>query len=170
MPPIKLPFKVRDEQLLDRFFEDLLPEAIDLVKDDTQAAWGEMSPQHMVEHLIFAFRISTGRLEIECHTPESKRDKLRSFLERDVPMPRGFTNPVTGDTLPALQFESLEEAKKLLKEEVNHFLRYYEEKPEATHINPMFGELGYEMWKKFHFKHCFHHLAQFEVVKETESN
>ena len=168
MSPIQVAFDVTDQQLLNKFYTDILPSAVDSVDPKMKPAWGEMSPQHMIEHLLFAFQISTGKLKVECHTPEHKREKLRTFLERNIPMPKGFTNPVTGDSLPALQFENLAQSQELLHSEIEHFLQFYENHPNAVHTNPMFGELGSDLWKKFHFKHCFHHLEQFKVIQEAK--
>lgn len=164
MIPVKLPLDMKDPDLIDRFFDKKLPEIIDSIDEDVEADWGEMTIHHMIEHLILAFKVSTGKLEVECYTPEEKRSKLQAFLNMNRPMPKGFVNPVTGSGLLDLRYPNLSKAKAKLKEEIQDFLEYYENNPDASQMNPVFGELGAEQWKKFHFKHCYHHLSQFGLI------
>jgi oxepin-CoA hydrolase/3-oxo-5,6-dehydrosuberyl-CoA semialdehyde dehydrogenase len=167
MSLIKIPFDVTDSDLRTKMITDILPQAIASLKEKTEAIWGEMSAQHMVEHLVFAFRMSTDKLEVKCHTPEEKRDRGQAFLNLNTAMPKRFTNPVTGEKLPDLQYENLDRAKEALAKEVQYYLSYYDKNPEAIHTNPVFGELNAEQWQKFHFKHCFHHLSQFGLIEEA---
>lgn len=160
----KLTYSVNDPDLRQRFFDKILPETIDTLDENDKPEWGEMSAQHMVEHLCFIFQVSTNSLEVECYTPEEKRAKLQAFLNTNRPMPKDYINPVTGTELPDLQFSKFATAKEKLKKEIQNFLTYYKKNPNLTQTNPTFGELDAEKWRKFHFKHCFHHLLQFGLV------
>ncbi len=164
MSTLKLPFDVNDPDHRMTFLREILPDRIDALGEHTEPAWGQMSSQHMIEHLIFSFQMSTDKLDLECNTPEEKRAKLQAFLNMNRPMPKGFTNPVTGEQLLELRYPNMEQAKEKLKEEIQYYLDYHREHPETTQINPTFGELDREQWQKFHFKHCFHHLSQFKLV------
>jgi len=166
MAKVTLAYNVNDSDLRNTFFEEIIPSAIDALDANTDPQWGKMSAQHMVEHLMFAFQMSTDKLEVDCETPEDKRANLQAFLNLNRPMPKGFVNPVTGTKLVELQHQSLKEAKEQLKKEINYFRDYYRAHPEANQTNPMFGELNAEQWEKFHFKHCFHHLSQFELINQ----
>lgn len=166
MSQLSISYDVTDPNLRIEFITKTLSQAISSLDEDTEAQWGEMSAQHMVEHLVFAFRMSTGRLEVRCQTTDEKLDRMQAFLSLNRAMPKGFTNPVTGDKLLELQYDSMDQAKKALEKEVQYYLSYYEDNPDATHTNPMFGELDAEGWQKFHFKHCFHHLSQFGLITE----
>lgn len=168
MMPVKLPLDVKDPDLIDRFFEKILPEIIDSVDEDMEADWGNMTVHHMIEHLILAFKVSTGKLEVECYTPEEKRGKLQTFLNLNRPMPKGFVNPVTDTGLLDLRYPNLNKAKAKLKEEIQDFLGYYKNSPDASQMNPVFGELNGDQWKKFHFKHCYHHLSQFGLIVSND--
>ncbi|NGP88453.1 hypothetical protein [Fodinibius halophilus] len=95
-----------------------------------------MTAQHMIEHLIFSFQISTDKRNVECHTPKEKRAKLQAFLATNRPMPKKFTNPVTGDQLLPLQHEDSKQAKEHLKNEVEHYRTYFRNNPEAIQTNP----------------------------------
>ncbi|HEX6983312.1 MAG TPA: DinB family protein [Balneolaceae bacterium] len=152
---------VNDAALRHKFFTGILPVAIESIEKDTNPAWGKMSSQHMIEHLLEAFEISTGKLQVQCRISAESQRKFKAFLHTSRPMPKGFRNPLTGSRLPALKYGSLEEAVERLNAEVQNFFAFCKEKPEAKCVNPTFGELNVEEWQKFHFKHCLHHLSQF---------
>jgi oxepin-CoA hydrolase/3-oxo-5,6-dehydrosuberyl-CoA semialdehyde dehydrogenase len=164
---IKVTFDVNDAELRDEFLTQKVPEALALLQEDTKPEWGKMGAQHMVEHLLLIFEISTGKLKVPCKTPEEKLRKMKAFLHLNRPMPKGFQNPLQGDEPPDLQYQNFDEVVEKLTDEIRHFLRYYKENPDAIHTNPTFDDLGAEEWHKFHFKHCFHHLNQFGVIEKT---
>lgn len=164
---IKVSFDVNDDELRDKFFSSYIPDAISLLQPDTEPAWGKMTAQHMAEHLLLIFKISTGKLEVPCKTPEDKLRKMKAFLHLNRPMPKGYQNPLQGDKLLELQYQYFDEVTEKLQDEIQHFLVYFEENPEAVHTNPTFGDLGAEEWHKFHFKHCYHHLSQFSLIQEA---
>ena len=57
--------------------------------------------------------------------------------------------------------ESLRHAPK----EITLFLEYYKTNPNATHLNPFFGEFNYQEWLHILYKHANHHLKQFGLIK-----
>ena len=122
-----------------------------------------MSAQHMVEHLIFAVRTSNGKLNVGCFNPPEKWQTLKRFLLSSRPLPKGFLNPIIGENLLPLEFENLDEAKKILRQEVEDYYKYFEENPDALLLNPTFGELNKDEWEVFHEKHFTHHLGQFGI-------
>ena len=122
-----------------------------------------MTPQHMVEHLIYTFEGSNGKRQFECFSPEDKLSKLKRILISDRPFPKLFITPLTGDKLMNLRFKSLEESIAVLKNELLDFKNFFEEQPNATPVNPTYGELNKEEWIQFHNKHINHHLSQFNL-------
>lgn len=164
MPTIEILYDVNDAELRNRFLQEIIPKSIDNLEKDTKPDFGRMSSQQMLEHLILSFKMSYRDLGIKCITPKNKRAEVQAFLNTNVPIHRGRTNPVTGDKLLELKFPNLELAKDKLKEEIKNFLNYYKKNPVATQINPVFGELNSEQWQRFYFKHCFHHLSQFRLI------
>lgn len=129
-------------------------------------AWGEMTAQHMVEHLVQTFRLSNGKIEITPAYEGRKLKVMRQFLESDKPMPKNFTNPAIGSGLKPLIFQNLEEAKSALLEETDEFISYFQKHPDATPVNPTFGALDYDGWIKFHRKHITHHFKQFGLIDD----
>lgn len=139
---------------------------LDQLQPEQKPLWGMMTPQHMVEHLIVTFRISTGKITTKVYMPAEKVEKYKQYgLLSDQPFTVNFKNPILPkDTLPPTETESLEVAKDVLLKEVTHFHKYYCEHPENTWPHPVFGNLNYEEWKQFHYKHIHHHFRQFALI------
>ena len=159
-----IPYDVNDSDLRKRFLRSVLFEALEPLRGDTRAGWGNMTPLQMVEHLAWGFGISTGRVLVECHLPEAKRERAKQFLYDRRPMPHDFMNPALVDGLPPLRHPGLGEARATLREEVDRFLTQAPADPGPPH--PIFGPLGLEEWERIHFKHCYHHLLQFGLIEE----
>lgn len=147
------------EKLLEPVFE--LDEA-------EKPLWGKMTPQHMIEHLGFAFRMSNGKQTVPIKSDPERLPALRRFLKSDRPMPRNYVNPITGDRLLPLQYGSMAAARKSLFREVKDFYSFFEQNPEARLNNPVFGKLNFGEWLIFHRKHIVHHLAQFGCMDESK--
>lgn len=137
---------------------------IDKLSEGTKPLWGKMTPQHMIEHLILAVRTSNGKLKIECFNPPEKIPTLKRFLMSSRPLPKEFINPVIGPDLLPLEFISLAEAVNNLKLEINDYILYFENNPQAVLTNPTFGDLNRDEWIVFHNKHFTHHLQQFGLI------
>ena len=139
-------------------------EKLILLRANTKPLWGKMTPQHMVEHLILAMRMSTGKLKLECFNPPEKLPALKKFLMSSRPLPKFFVNPAIGENLLPLEYSSLEEAKNILNQEIIDYLSHFELNPEAKTVNVTFGELNKEEWDVFHKKHFLHHFSQFGLL------
>jgi hypothetical protein len=159
-----IPFDVNDPELRETFLRRSLFDALATLRADARPAWGKMTAQQMVEHLAWAFELSTGRAQTECPVPEAKREQLKAFLHDNRPTPHEFANPVLAGGLPPLRHASLAEAVAALKVEAERFLRHAETTPDALHTNPVFGPLSAEEWSRAHFKHGHHHLLQFGLI------
>lgn len=136
----------------------------DNLNSDTKQLWGKMSAQHMVEHLIFAVRISNGKLNVGCFNPPEKWPVLKKFLMSSRPLPKEFLSPIIGENLLPLDYENLSAAKRMLTIEIEAYYNYFEENPDGILLNPTFGELNKVEWDIFHEKHFTHYLAQFGIT------
>ncbi|WKZ69456.1 MAG: DUF1569 domain-containing protein [Melioribacteraceae bacterium] len=143
---------------------DELISKIEKLDDKTIPQWGTMTAQKMVEHLINTFRISSGKLEIECFTEERKLPILKRFLSSDKELPREFKSPANELVPQGYQFQTIEIAKSNLLKEVEDYYKFFDKKPDAKLINPTFGELNRGEWENFHIKHLTHHLTQFGLL------
>lgn len=135
------------------------------LKADTPAAWGIMSAQNMVEHLMLPLRIARGELPISVVTPEEKVERVKNLmLLGNAPLKKGFVAPFLPEGQLPLQFENLQTAILKLKEEVSSFIDFYETYQGQVIAHPVFGPLHKEEWYLFQSKHFTHHLTQFGLL------
>ena len=161
-----IPFEVNDPDLRDRFFHHLLFDALSALRDDTRPGWGRMTAQQMVEHLIWAVEVSTGKAQAVCAFPEAQRERFKAFLHDSRPTPREFQNPLLAAGLPPPRYADAADATAALRPEVTFFLDQAKATPGAVRMHPVFGPIAAEEWARSHFKHCYHHLLQFGLISE----
>jgi len=159
-----IPFDVNDSNLREKFLAHDLMAIVAGLGEQTQCLWGNMSAQHMVEHLFWAFQCSTGALDVPCFTPPNLLDRSKRFLHDNRQTPHHFRNPLLGESPPPYRFNSFDEAKSALGKESSRFLDRFLKEPDAVHMHPLFGPLNADEWHRAHFKHCYHHLAQFGII------
>jgi oxepin-CoA hydrolase / 3-oxo-5,6-dehydrosuberyl-CoA semialdehyde dehydrogenase len=134
---------------------------------DIKPLWGNMTAQHMVEHLSLAVKSSNTKIIFkECMNPPEKFSLLNRILLSKRPLPRDFVNTVIGKGLKPLRLNNLEMAKAELLTELNEFYKYFKENFDAKLLNATFGPLNFEEWIVFHNKHFTHHFTQFGLIKE----
>jgi hypothetical protein len=161
---IAIRFDVNDSELRATFFRRLLFDALAPLRADARPCWGRMTAQQMVEHLVWAFELSTARTQVGCPIPEAQRERLKAFLYDNRPTPREFMNPALTAGLPPMRHTGLPEAIASLRTEVDRFVQQAIANPVVVHTHPVFGRIGMEDWARSHFKHAFHHLLQFGLI------
>lgn len=135
------------------------------LREDSQAKWGLMGPQHMAEHLIFHFRTALGRLPVEVKTPEDKIEKYQEGLWNYQFMPRDFKHPLLDPEKPApLEFSDLSEAKKQLLCIWDEYQSWFKSNPDLETPNAVFGMLDKFHWDLLGRKHLDHHFRQFGLL------
>lgn len=137
---------------------------LDLLSCEQTPLWGKMSAQHMVEHLALTLQVSNGKLTVECINAPEKLATLRKILLSERPLPKGFINPVIGEGLFELKYNSLEESILALKNEVVDYEKFFEANSSVLLIHPIFGPSNKSEWDIFHRKHFTHHLKQFGLL------
>lgn len=157
-------FDVNDAELRESFLRHELGRAIDALGEASVARWGRMHAQEMVEHLTWAFRLSTGQEHTDCHVPAADRPRVKHGLYSNRPTPREVMNPALAAGLPPLQFGSLTDAKAALALEVGRFLDGPRQR-EQVYTHPFFGSIGHDEWHRTHYKHTHHHLLQFGLIE-----
>jgi oxepin-CoA hydrolase/3-oxo-5,6-dehydrosuberyl-CoA semialdehyde dehydrogenase len=158
-------FDVNDAALREAFLRGEVTLAVEQLDQASAPRWGRMHPQEMIEHLIWAFELSTGQAPTECSVPEAERPRMKAFLYDNRPTPREFMNPALAAGLPALRYGSLSESTRALARELGRFI----DGPRSDgrlFDHPIFGPIGYDEWHRTHFKHTYHHLLQFGLIEE----
>jgi oxepin-CoA hydrolase/3-oxo-5,6-dehydrosuberyl-CoA semialdehyde dehydrogenase len=164
---LRIPFDVNDPQARDTFLRFQLTEAMAALRAQASPRWGKMTAQHMVEHLVWSYELSTGRVQVDCAFSEEQRERLKAFLRDNRPTPREFRNPVLPVDLPVLRYADLDAAKAALRVAAEGFFAQAGADPGARHMHPVFGPIGMVEWARSHFKHAYHHLLQFGLIDEV---
>ncbi|MBP94039.1 MAG: phenylacetic acid degradation bifunctional protein PaaZ [Flavobacteriaceae bacterium] len=133
---------------------------------DTKPKWGVMTPQHMLEHLEFTYKIAAGEIQdFDVATPEKILEKVHNSLYNYEKFPKGTNFPLLEkDTLEPLKHPDLETAIEKFKEQREKYLEFFKDNPEAKLKNLVFGELDkYESYL-LERKHLNHHFEQFGLI------
>lgn len=136
------------------------------LSEDSKPLWGNMTPQHMLEHLEYSTRISSGEIQdIEIATPEKILEKVHATLYNYKKMPRNFGAPERLEKeLEQLKHDNLDTAKQNLLEAFDNYIAFFKAHPEATLKNIVYGDLNRYEWNLFHRKHYNHHFEQFGLL------
>ena len=146
------------------FFENHLEKLLRQLKPGHQALWGQMTPQHAIEHLNWIWAASNGKEEFPIKTPEDQLPRYRRFLFINMAMDPGVKSPLMDpSTLPPLKCRDFESAVEQFFQEWKAFEEFWKNHPGATLNNAVFGPLTADEWRLFHFKHIVPHLAQFGI-------
>ncbi|MEQ6124351.1 phenylacetic acid degradation bifunctional protein PaaZ [Pseudotenacibaculum sp. MALMAid0570] len=156
----------KKQEMFTEINKQTIQACLNKLTDSVKPLWGTMSPQHMIEHLEYSTRISSGEIQdFEFSTPEKIMEKVHATLYNYEPMPRNFSAPERLEKeLETLKHENLETAKQKLLEAYDDYETYFKEHPEATLKNIVFGHLNRYEWNLFHRKHFNHHFNQFGLL------
>jgi len=134
--------------------------------EDTKATWGTMSAQHMIEHLEYTYRISSGEIQdFDIATPEKILEKVHETLYNYRKMPQEYDFPLaTASKIEELIRPDLATAKSKMLEARSEYLEFFKENPEARTKNVVFGELNKFEWSLLERKHLNHHFEQFNLL------
>ena len=120
----------------------------------------------MVEHLATVFFISSGKIKVELYTPAEYLPKYQEFLLSDKEFRENTKAPekfLGAEPLPT-KYATMEEAVENLSESIAGFISYFKENPDKKTVHLVFGELNFDEWVLFHFKHVTHHFRQFGLM------
>lgn len=149
---------IADRNELNSFLDKLTPA--------TQANWGKMQPQHMVEHMVMVMQHTNGKKQASfINTAEAAKALKDKLVYTDVEIPMGVKSALLGEDVAPLKFEDLKQAKQALNKELDDFESYFKENPDAVFIQPRLGPLDFKEWNIFHNKHFTHHFKQFGLVE-----
>ena len=151
-------------------FVEITDEKIDdcLAKltEDSKPKWGIMTPQHMIEHLEYTYKIAAGEIQdFKISTPEKILEKVKNSLWNYNKFPQNSQFPLLEkDALDELKHEDLATAISKFKEQRKAYLQYFKDNPNTTLSNMVFGELTRYEWYLLERKHLNHHFEQFGLI------
>ena len=146
--------------------EEKINKCLSKLKADAKPKWGIMTPQHMIEHLEYTYKIASGEIQdFEIATPEKILDKVHASLYNYKKFPQNSQFPqLEKDTLDDLKHQDLETAIERFKEQRKKYIEFFKENPDAKLKNLVFGELNrYESYL-LERKHLNHHFEQFGLI------
>lgn len=143
-----------------------IEECLSKLQADDKPQWGIMTPQHMIEHLEYTYKIASGEIQdFEIATPEKILEKVHASLYNYEKFPKNSQFPqLEKDKLAPLHHPDLETAIEKLKEQREKYLNFFNETPEARLKNMVFGELNRYEWYLLERKHLNHHFEQFGLL------
>jgi oxepin-CoA hydrolase/3-oxo-5,6-dehydrosuberyl-CoA semialdehyde dehydrogenase len=143
-----------------------ISECLSKLTEDSKPQWGGLTPQHMVEHLEYTYRIASGEIQdFEIATSEKILEKVHETLYNYDKMPREYDFPLREKSkMTELKHPDLTIAKLKLVEAREEYLQYFKENPDAKTKNVVFGELNKFEWYLMERKHLNHHFEQFNLL------
>lgn len=135
------------------------------LKSNASPLFGIMTPQHMIEHLIFVLKFSNGKLPQQLMVDERLSKTIKHYtIDTEREMSIGFKAPMLGDELIPLLLPDINSAIEQLRKELIDFDLYFEKNPDSKPMSPVLGELDHREWIIFHNKHFTHHFKQFDLL------
>ena len=156
----------KKQESLVEMTEDKIQECLNKLTVNLKPNWGVMTPQHMLEHLEYTYKIASGEIQdFEIATPEKILEKVHHSLYNYEPFPKNSNFPMLEkDTLDSLKYPDLATAIAKFKEQREKYLAFFKENPDAKLKNLVFGELNrYESYL-LERKHLNHHFEQFGLI------
>lgn len=146
--------------------EEKIQECLNKLKAEAKPKWGIMTPQHMLEHVEYSYRIASGEIQnFDIATPEKILEKVHNSLYNYQKMPREHMFPLAEQSkINELKLGSLEEAKLRFIEARKAYLEFFKENPDAVMKNTVFGEMNKYEWYLLDRKHLNHHFEQFNLL------
>ena len=146
------------------FIRITFPLLVTKLDPDTQANWGKMNVQQMVEHVTGFFMVSTNQIQFPLVTPEEHLPKFKEFLLSDKQFRENTAAPVLPSEPMPVREKDLATAIQKMSASIETFFDFFKEDPAQKTLHPVFGLLNFEEWILLHFKHVSHHARQFGLL------
>ena len=156
----------KKQETLVEMTEEKIQECLNNLKEDAEPKWGIMTPQHMIEHLEFTYKVASGEIkDLEIATPEKILEKVHNSLYNYEKFPKNSNFPMLEkDTLDILKHDDFVSSVTKFKEARENYKTYFKENPDAKLNNLVFGELNRYEWYLMERKHLNHHFEQFGLI------
>lgn len=156
----------KKQEVFTEMTNETIQSCLHKLSEDSKPQWGIMTPQHMLEHLEYTYKIAGGEIQdFEIATPEKYLDITHDSLYNFKKFPQNSKFPsLEKDTLAPLVHADLQTAKDKFLEQRFKYLAFFKENPDAVLKNLVFGELNkYESYL-LERKHLNHHFEQFNLI------
>jgi hypothetical protein len=128
-----------------------------------KAIWGKMNFNQMLEHLIEACKNVSGDIVFDTfHTSEERLPAMQAFLMTDKLFKPETKNAMMGEEPAPVKNDNTNDLLDELQSQINRFYERFNQDENLVVRNPIFGDLNEELWTRLLYKHCIHHLNQFQ--------
>lgn len=139
-----------------KYLINTVPELLKQLKADNEPAFGIMTAQHMVEHLIWVTNSSVKDMGPAPEQLSEKQLGFVKFIEKGANFKHRPTEKRREDLDPP-RMENIDAAIKNIPEAIQ---RLYACDADKTFYNPMMGKLSFAQMELFHAKHFEYHLEE----------
>jgi oxepin-CoA hydrolase/3-oxo-5,6-dehydrosuberyl-CoA semialdehyde dehydrogenase len=127
------------------------------------ANWGKMNFNQMLEHLIDACKNASGDIVFDTfHTPEERLPAMQAFLMTDKLFKPETKNAMMSEEPAPVKNDDANALLDELQSQLNRVYERFQQNENLVVRNPIFGDLNEELWTRLLYKHCIHHLHQFQ--------
>ncbi len=140
-----------------------VPELLTKLASTSEAKFGIMTPQHMVEHLTWVTKSSLARNGEPEAEPNDSQQFFRKFISKGAVFKHRESDK-TKEDLPTLKYGSLQEAIEKVPDAVDRLYQTFEQQPDYKSYNPMMGEFDFNDHELFHYEHYKYHFYQFGLI------
>jgi len=127
------------------------------------ANWGKMNFNQMLEHLIESCKNASGEIIFDTfHYPEERLPAMQAFLMTDKLFKPETKNAMMSEEPAAVKNNNTNDLLNELQSQLNRFYELFQQDENLVVRNPIFGDLNEELWTRLLYKHCIHHLQQFQ--------
>jgi hypothetical protein len=164
---------IATEKKVQQALQFLRHDAKSLLKNlspDMKPLWGKMTPQHMIEHLIWVLDGSSSMTQLKISnapTIRKMRPLIRRFVLSSIRLPKNIQLSKTKTDLLPLKNESFEAAKQHLIRSIDNALEIFLTAENFSNNHPFAGAFNGHQWIVFHKKHFTHHFSQFGLLKRS---
>jgi oxepin-CoA hydrolase/3-oxo-5,6-dehydrosuberyl-CoA semialdehyde dehydrogenase len=151
------------------YFVDKVPQLVAHLKSEQKASFGLMTPQHMIEHLIWVTKSSIKDYGPAPAELTEGQKKFMHFIQSGKPFQYRPSDKTEAD-LPELRYASLEEAVSHMPEAIDRLVKDVSSRGDKAYYNPMMGAVSVIDMIGFQRRHFEHHLEnQFGLKVSKES-
>jgi len=144
---------------------DTITRMVNGLTETTKPQWGLMTAQHLLEHFEYFNLIALGKVEADLLTPEKHLETYQDSLWNYTPMDKNYQHPIfRKGEVEDLRHGSFEDAKTAFLTSQIQLDTFFEEDPESTVFNPVFGDLDKYQLGLLQRKHFNHHFTQFGLI------
>ena len=138
------------------YLKETVPQLLEKLTSEMEPSFGVMTPQHMVEHLIWVTKSSVKNFGPPPEELPSNQLKFMKFIEGGANF-EYRAKDITREDLDPPRMENLSAA---IAEIPNAIDRMYQHNEDHIFYNPMMGKLTIDDLETFHSSHFKWHLEE----------